>query len=79
VSTSNYKGPAREFSEGNPDFDLMLTRGFDFLDYMMVWGGYGGLSQEERDKMGQQERLGLARSMAIALEKNPKVERTYGG
>jgi len=75
MSTSDYRGPAREFSEGSENFDIMLTRGFDMLDYMALWGGYGGLSQADRDKMGQQDRLGLARAMAIACEKNPLPQK----
>lgn len=65
---SDYHGPAREFMEGSPDFDNMLKRAVDMMNYFSLWNGY---SQTTIDQLSQQDRLGLSRAMAIALERTP--------
>jgi hypothetical protein len=78
-TTSNYRGDAREFSEGDEHFELMFKRAIDFLDYTALWGGFGGLTPENIEELSdQQSKLGLARAMAIAIEKNPLPEKYNG-
>jgi hypothetical protein len=77
MRTSGYHGPAREFAEGSEHFEIMFERALDFLDYAALWGGYGGLKPDDVKGMSdQQSKLGLARAMALAIEKNPLPEKT---